>query len=563
MTQWAEIPAETQVLIVGGGPTGLLMSILLSQQGISNVVVERKLNFQQSPAAHVVNARTFEICRSAGIDMEKVEAISQDPAEGAWVRWSSSLGKGEVGKVPFEGQHHFDELFATSPYPLRNLSQHLFEPLLASYVKTLVHGAMWVSSLQDNDGVSSVIRDTQSNEEKSIRSSYVIGCDGARSALRDSTSITMDGPDELQSFIMIHATTDLGPVVGDSPATLYFITNPEIRSTFIAHDISKTWVLMKEWNSETEPMESFTTDKAREIFCKAAGISLDYPLEISNVGNWRMSCQIASKYSEGRIFIAGDAAHRFPPTGGLGLNTGAGDVHNLAWKLAFVLKGIATEDLLETYEAERKPVADRNAQVSLDNAFRLFEVWISLGVTDDVEESKANEQQILSTQEGRDAVQVAVANQAEHFDQLGLQLGYSYEAASGLVVDDGSEEISSDNPVRNYVATMSPGARIPHIVMKKENRDIALHDLVKPGHFLLVSSNDSWIEAADEFSLPITTVYLGKEVVDPTGVFESLAQIGENGALLVRPDQHVAFRTKSSDAPAASLQNTFTTLKGF
>ena len=102
-----------------------------------------------------------------------------------------------------------------------------------------------------------------------------------------------------------------------------------------------------------------------------------------------------------------------------------------------------------------------------------------------------------------------------------------------------------------------------HIVMKKENRDIALHDLVKPGHFLLISSNDSWIEAADEFSLPITTVYLGKEVVDPTGVFESLAQIGENGALLVRPDQHVAFRTKSSDAPAASLQNTFTTLKGF
>ena len=172
---------------------------------------------------------------------------------------------------------------------------------------------MWVSSLQDNDGVSSVIRDTQSNEEKSIRSSYVIGCDGARSALRDSTSITMDGPDELQSFVMIHATTDLSPVVGDSPATLYFITNPEIRSTFIAHDISKTWVLMKEWNSETEPMESFTTDKAREIFCKAAGISLDYPLEISNVGNWRMSCQIASKYSEGRIFVAGDAAHRGGP----------------------------------------------------------------------------------------------------------------------------------------------------------------------------------------------------------------------------------------------------------
>jgi len=130
MTQWTEIPSETQVLIVGGGPTGLLMSILLSQQGISNVVVERKLTFQQSPAAHVVNARTFEICRSAGIDMEKIEAIAQDPADGAWVRWSSALGKGEVGKVPFEGQHHFDELFATSPYPLRNLSQHQFEPLL-------------------------------------------------------------------------------------------------------------------------------------------------------------------------------------------------------------------------------------------------------------------------------------------------------------------------------------------------------------------------------------------------------------------------------------------------
>jgi len=563
MTQWTEIPSETQVLIVGGGPTGLLMSILLSQQGISNVVVERKLTFQQSPAAHVVNARTFEICRSAGIDMEKIEAIAQDPADGAWVRWSSALGKGEVGKVPFEGQHHFDELFATSPYPLRNLSQHQFEPLLGSYVKTLVHGAQWVSSIQDPDGVTSVIRNTQTNEETSIRSNYIIGCDGARSALRDSTSITMDGPDELQSFVMIHATTDLRPVVGDSPATLYFITNPEIRSTFIAHDISKTWVLMKEWNSETEPMESFTTQKARETFCKAAGIAADYPLEISNVGNWRMSCQIASKYSEGRIFVAGDAAHRFPPTGGLGLNTGAGDVHNLAWKMAFVLKGIASEDLLETYEAERKPVADRNAQVSLENAFKLFEVWMALGVTDDVEESKANEAQILSTQEGRDAVEAAVANQAEHFDQLGLQLGYSYSADSGLTVDDGSEEISSDNPVRNYVASLSPGARLPHMVMKRENKDVALHDLVKPGHFLLISASDAWLKAAAEFSLPLTALHLGKEVVDTTGEFESLAQIGDSGALLVRPDQHVAFRTNSNDASAASLQKIFTTLKGF
>ena len=162
----------------------------------------------------------------------------------------------------------------------------------------------------------------------------------------------------------------------------------------------------------------------------------DVEFAIRTISPWAMSCQVAERYRDGRVFLVGDAAHRFPPTGGLGLNTGVQDVHNLAWKLAAVLSGTAAPALLDTYETERRPVAQYNADQSLQNAMRLFEVPQALGLSDDAQVSRRCFAETIADPARRREVAAAIEHQAEHFDMLGLQLGFSYEA--GAIVPDGS-----------------------------------------------------------------------------------------------------------------------------
>lgn len=252
---------ETAVLVVGGGPVGLMASILLDRQGIGNVVVERRTEIQSAPAAHVVNARTFEICRAAGLDMDRIERACQPAHEGAWVRWVMSLNGEELGAVPFEGQHRLAELLEVTPTPLRNLSQHRLEPILEDHVRQLDRGVEWVDGFQDETGVTSTLRRLDTGETSLVRSRFLIGADGARSPVRRSVGIEMLGPDQIQAFIMIHARVDLRSLVGARPATLYWIMNPDIRGVFVAHDLADSWVYMYEWDPEAEPFESFTPER--------------------------------------------------------------------------------------------------------------------------------------------------------------------------------------------------------------------------------------------------------------------------------------------------------------
>ncbi len=536
------VPASTSVLIVGGGPAGLLLAILLRQLDVACVVVEQRDGAQSAPAAHVVSARTLEICRSAGVDMDALETVASAPEEGAWVRWVESLVGPEIGRVPFEGQHRFAQLFESSPTPLRNLSQHVFEPVLREQLGDVRDGCQWVSAEEVSGGIVSKLRDTQTGEFQEIRSDYLVGCDGAGSSVRRFLGIAMEGPEELQNFLAIHAEVDLSSVVGDRPATLYWITDPAIQGTFIAHDISSTWVYMKEFNPGIESLDDYPVERAEEIFRRASGIEQDVPLTVRHVTTWRMSCQIAESYRRGRILLVGDAAHRFPPTGGLGLNTGVADAHNLAWKLALILRGLAPEALLDTYQSERRPVAQRNAEVSLENAFRLLEVWMALDVTQDPEESPRRSAAVLSTPEGRATVTHAIENQAEHFDQLGIQLGYRYDATGVISASDGSLPPVPSNPIREYQPTTYPGSRLPHVVLSRGEEIISSLDLVAPGEFLLLTFSPDWMKVEISFPLPLRRVWLGYDVTLLAGDFDNLSR---DGAILVRPDQHVAWRTQS------------------
>jgi 2,4-dichlorophenol 6-monooxygenase len=561
-------PARCPVVIVGGGPVGLMASILLRRQGVESVVVERRTEVQSAPAAHVVNARTFEICRAAGIDMARIESACQPAGEGTWVRWVTSLTGEELGRVPFEGQHRLTELLEVTPTPLRNLSQHRFEPILEDHVGHLVRGTEWVGAVEDETGITSTVRRIATGETSRLRSRYLIGADGAGSAVRRSAGIEMRGPDQIQAFIMIHARADLRAVVGDRPATLYWVMDPDVRGAFVAHDRAGTWVYMQEWDPATDPFESYTVERCEAIFRRAAGIDGAHriPLAIENISSWRMTCQVADRYRHGRIFLAGDAAHRFPPSGGLGLNTGIADVHNLAWKLAALDAGWASVEILDSYETERRPVAETNAQKSLENALGLIEVWTALGATGDPDETRANVERVLGSETGRAGVRAAAEGQAEHFDMLGLHLGFAYPPGSGLVLDDGSTAPTPVNAVRDYLPSTSPGVRLPHAWVERDGERISTLDLAAPGTFTLLTASASWAAAGALVAtgpVPLAVVMMGRDAFDPSGSWSVVSGIGATGALLIRPDQHVAWRAATAGAdPEAELRQTMATLRG-
>ncbi|MEI8051184.1 MAG: FAD-dependent monooxygenase [Actinomycetes bacterium] len=541
-----ELPNTCDVLVVGGGPVGLIQALLLRQLGLDVVVIEKRTEVQSAPAAHVVSARTFEVLRSLGLDMAAVDALCQTPDDGAYVRWVPSLGASELGSVPFESLHLGETQPSVTPHPLRNLSQHRLEPFLRKSVPDLRGGIAWQTVVEDENGCTSTVVDVTTGVTSTISSRFVVACDGAGSSVRRHLGITMDGPDELQNFLSIHAEADLRSLVAHQPATLYWITDPGIQGTFIAHDLASTWVYMCEFDAEHDSVDLYSDERAEAIIRRAGGIPSEIPVEICHVTTWRMTCQIAQRFRSGSTFLVGDAAHRFPPTGGLGLNSGVADAQNLAWKLALVVADLADECLLDTYESERKLVAEHNAQVSLDNAFRLIEVWMALEVTDDPVASQRRIDEILATPEGRAVVGVAIDNQAEHFDQLGIQLGTLYEPSSGGVVGDGTSPPMPENPVRTYVPSTSPGARLPHVVVEAGGRQVSTLDLVEPGKFLLLTHSPKWAEAAQQVSGPLSVLLVGRDVHDPSGAWESIASTGIDGALLIRPDQHVAWRTTSA-----------------
>ena len=543
-------PRAVPVLIVGGGPVGMTASILLARLGIASLVVERRDGTQPAPAAHAVNARTLEICRAAGVDMDAIARASRPPADAGWVRWVTTLAGEELGALPYERQS--DAELAVTPTPLRNLSQHRFEPILLDALRAAPGADVafrheWLRAEQDADGVTSQIRDATRGETYQVRSRWLLAADGAGSPVRKSLGIAPIGPGRLQSFVMIHFAADLRALVGARPGVLYWTTAPDATGTLVAHDIDSTWVYMHPWDPDRESFADYSPAACAAIVRRALGTDA-HPFTIRTVAPWTMTAQVAERYRAGRVFLVGDAAHRFPPTGGLGLNTGVQDAHNLAWKLGAVAAGWAPDALLDTYACERRPVAQTNADVSVRNAMKMMEVF----------------QAVVGVRGGsatRADLSAAIAAQAEHFDMPGLQLGFAYE--TGAVVPDGSPPVAVDDPVRTFVPSARPGARLPHAWLAGAGAASTLDRIAYDRFTLLVGPNGApWIDAlaADE-PAPIDALTIGRDVVDRNGTWLATLGIAPDGALLVRPDQHVAWRAARAVAdPRRTLREAFTTI---
>jgi 2,4-dichlorophenol 6-monooxygenase len=545
---------EIPVLVVGAGPVGLTAGILLSGQGIGNRIIDRRDGPHRAPQAHVVNPRTLEIFRAMGIDSAALREKATPRADGSHVMWVESLAGMALGRLPYERQG--DENLVYTPTPLLNLSQHLLEPILLAHLRgtggsDVQYRHRWEALEQDADGVLSRVEDLQTGARYEVRSRYVLAADGAGSRVREALGIEMIGPDQLQSFVMIHFEANLRGLVEDRPAILYWVLDPKRAGVFVAHHIEHTWVFMHPLDPFTEKPESFTKAVCAEVVRRAIGKE-DVDIEVRTVSQWTMTAQIAERYNAGRVFLVGDSAHRFPPSGGMGMNTGIQDVHNLIWKIRAVEEGWGQPSLLDTYGTERRPPAQSNADASMMNALKMMEVLEALGLSLDRGADHPPIPETLADPANREKLASAIANQQEHFDMFGLQLGFSYE--EGAILPDGTDKPVPANPVRDYVPTTRPGSRLPHAWVERAGARVSTLDLLPYDRFTLITGPDgsAWADAAATIKTPpIRCLVAGSDFIDSDGQWAKVCEIQSDGALLIRPDQHVAWRSVSGQADSA------------
>lgn len=539
---------DTTALIVGAGPTGMTASLALTRLGVPHLLVDRRTTPAQAPAAHAVNARTFEVFRQLGADMSAMARAWADPAEAGYVFFVDKLGDEPFGRLTYERQG--DEMYEVTPTPLRNLSQHVLEPILldslrAAEAPPLRLGCTWVSATQDDSGVESRLHATDGSEV-TVRSRYLIAADGAGSPVRKWLGIQPLGPTRIQSFVMIHIVGRMRDIVGSHPGVVYWACDPASGGTLVVHDLDREAVFMHPWNPDAEDASGYDEERCEAIVRRALRDS-KAPFRVRTISTWTMTSQVAERYREGNVFLVGDAAHRFPPTGGLGLNSGVQDAHNLAWKIAFVERGRAGAGILDTYEIERRPVAQNNADQSLANALKIIEVFEALGHTDDPVTSRQRMEEALTSTAGRTKLAAAIENQAEHFDMLGLQLGFSYDA--GAVVADGTEAPRPTNPVREFLPSCRPGSRLAHGWVERDGRRISTLDTVPAERFVLLvgPGGEAWAQQAAVHDGMLAVVRWGSDVDDADGWWSGTAGMRPEGAILVRPDQHVAARAQTPE----------------
>lgn len=506
------------VIIVGAGPVGLSASMALSRQGIRNLVIEKHSATSIHPKARGVNARTMELCRVWGIEQQIRQ--SELPPTARRFLWMKHL-KGEIqGEVAFDIDQ--GEVSPTEPCLL---SQDLFEQKLLDSLKAQKNSQIQFSTRvinieQDDSFVYCETENLVNNTQDKIQCEYLIAADGANSFVREKIGVSMEGIPLLGTHVSVYFEADLSPWLADKPfAVLAFADKKQMGHVMMAVDLKQRWIIAKRM---TNPEATLTAEEGIELV-RTTIKEPNLPVKIIDISKWEMAALNAEQYRQGRIFLCGDAAHRIPPTGGMGMNTGIGDAHNLAWKIAYVLKKHSYSALLDSYEQERKPLAQITMDWSVVNASRIRTIFQSL-------------------MDGNDcAFREAVKEQTKHINHLGLDFGFIYQSCA---VYPKNSKIPTFDP-NIYENKVLVGMRAPHCWLSYKNSLISTVDLFETNYVLLAGENCD-IESLKlpiPRKWPLTILVIGKDIFILDQDFYDCYQLTKKQAILVRPDGHVAWRS--------------------
>jgi len=527
---------RTRVLIVGAGPVGLALAIELGSRSVPCLLIERNDRVGYAPRAKTTNVRTREHLRRWGIAQDLLAASPFGADYPSDVHFVTRLGGRRLATI--------ENAFFCRPGRCQDYAEHSqwipqyrLEEVLKRHAErlpgvTLRFGAECLSFAQDENAVSAVIRDLDTGAETTVACDYLVGCDGAKSLVRSGIGARMLGQYGLsRNYNIVFRAPGLAGMHRHGPGIMYWQVNADMPSFMGPMDRGDKWFFMPTGVPDTV---RFTDREAAAHIAKATGIDAGY--EILSSDEWIASRLIADRYRDRRVFLAGDACHLHPPFGGYGMNMGVADAVDLGWKIAAMLQGWGGEALLDSYEAERRPVHRFVIDEAVANHAVLSNQLLAAGLEDDGAAGDAAREAV-----GR---QIRTAKIRE-FRSLAVVIGYRYDA-SPVIVDDGSEAFPID-PL-HYRPTARPGARAPH--WWRDN-GTSLYDSFGLGFTLLgLGEADAAVldrarAEAQALGVPLTVV----SERDPV-----LRELYEAPYVLIRPDQHVAWRgTDWPEQPRALL----------
>ncbi|MGI5197030.1 FAD-dependent oxidoreductase [Streptomyces sp. CA-288835] len=522
---------QVPVLIVGGSLVGLSTSLFLGRLGVRHTLVERHAGTSIHPRGRGNNVRTMELFRVAGVE-PAIRKAAETLAENHGILQTPTL-VGDAGEWLFKEIDPGGGLARFSPSSWCLCSQDDLEPVLLERATALGGDLRFSTELMsfdaDSTGVSAVVKSRQTGEHTTIRADYLVAADGPRSPVREQLGIGQSGPGDLFHNISVtFRSRRLAEVVGDRRFIVCYLTNPDADGALLPVDNGGNWVFHAPWHPEQgETLEEFTDERCADHIRRAVG-EADLDIEITGKAPWHAAQRVARGYRSGRVFLAGDSAHEMSPTGAFGSNTGIQDAHNLAWKLAAVLGGWAGEGLLETYDIERRPVAEatsaRAAVRSAEHSHPGFAPPPGVG--------GGPRQGILN-----------------------VVLGHRYPQGAVVGADPAAPVVPEKLDL-----TGEPGSRAPHLWVRHEGRRVSTLDLYERSLVLLSDAGanaeadeaSGWHQAAlriaEDSPVPLVSYRLGtgddcELTVEDGADWAERHGTTRTGAVLVRPDGFVAWRS--------------------
>ncbi len=540
----------TDVAIVGGGPAGLMLALELGCRGIQCVLIEEDIDPPQFPKANATSARTMEHYRRRGLAkaMRATGLVAEHPQD---ITYCTRLSGRELTRFSIpsraEALHqtsfgdYGEEVWPTPELPHRG-NQMLMEPILQAELAKfpsvkLMLGYRATALVQEGEKSILTVANTGSQATSVLACSYAVGCDGPRSMVRKSLGIKFDGVSEEsrdffggQMLSIYFKSKDLYEVLDKKKSWQYWAINPVQRGLLIAINGIDSFL----FGLQLKPDQTPEAVDYQAAMLAAIGKPFDFELIAKAPWNAGFTL-VAEKMSEGRVFLAGDAAHLFTPTSGMGYNTSVDDAVNLGWKLAAVLQGWASEKLLDSYDAERRPIAHRNTAYARSMADSIGRIKIAPTVDD----------------EGKDAAQIRedlgaalAVHVRREFNAPGLHLGLRYEDSPIVATEAGDWP---DDLAGEYVPSARPGARAPHIWLDIKGKKTAIFDFFGMDFTLLCFDGlkgENWLQASQDMDFPLTVL--------PSNSAEARMLYGAD-LVLIRPDHHVAWRGDATVNPTDVL----------